>query len=374
MTSDSSRPRVAIAHDYLTQRGGAERVVLAMLRAFPDAVIHTTLYDPELTYPEFKDALIVPSALNSIRPFRRHHRLALPFLPLVSESITIDADVVLVSSSGWAHGFATSGRRLVYCYSPARWLYETADYLGNDPRRSLTGLALLAMRPGLRAWDRRAAASGDHYLAISRVVQERIKRVYAIEAPVVPAPHSMDTDLPQTPVPQASGDGPFYLLVSRLLPYKNVDAAVRAFAELPARLVVVGSGPLEQPLHAMATPNVTFVKGIPDAELRWLYAHCAAVIAPSHEDFGLTPLEGAAYGRPALTLRGGGYLDTVVEGVTGAHFEEPTPELIAEAVAADLGRTWDPEPIQAHARTFSEEHFARRLRAEVDRLLADPAG
>ena len=177
MTSDSSRPRVAIAHDYLTQRGGAERVVLAMLRAFPDAVIHTTLYDPELTYPEFKDALIVPSALNSIRPFRRHHRLALPFLPLVSESITIDADVVLVSSSGWAHGFATSGRRLVYCYSPARWLYETADYLGNDPRRSLTGLALLAMRPGLRAWDRRAAASGDHYLAISRVVQERIRRV-----------------------------------------------------------------------------------------------------------------------------------------------------------------------------------------------------
>ncbi len=114
--------------------------------------------------------------------------------------------------------------------------------------------------------------------------------------------------------------------------------------------------------------------GIPDAELRWLYAHCAAVIAPSHEDFGLTPLEGAAYGRPALTLRGGGYLDTVVEGVTGAHFEEPTPELIAEAVAADLGRTWDPEPIQAHARSFSEEHFARRLRAEVDRLLADPAG
>ncbi len=370
MSTTVPRPRVAIAHDYLTQRGGAERVVLAMLRAFPDAVIHTTLYDPDLTYPEFQDALIVTSALNSIRPFRRHHRMALPFLPLVSESVSIDADVVLVSSSGWAHGFETSGKRLVYCYSPARWLYETEDYLGGRPSQSLTGLALLGMRPALRAWDRRAAQRGDHYLAISRVVQDRIRRVYGREAPVVPAPHSMDTSLPQQSVAEAARLPAFYLLVSRLLPYKNVDAAVRAFDGLESHLVVVGSGPMEAELHAMASESVTFLRDISDEELRWLYAHCRAVIAPSHEDFGLTPLEGAAYGRPSLSLRGGGYLDTVVDGVTGAHFDQSTPEHIAAAVRADLERIWDPAPIIAHAGTFSEEQFARRLRAEVDLLLA----
>lgn len=367
----STRPRVAIAHDYLTQRGGAERVVLAMLRAFPDAVIYTTLYEPEGTYPEFKDALIVPSAINSVRLFRQNHRAALPFLPFVSESIVIDADVVLISSSGWAHGFATTGKRLVYCYSPARWLYQTEHYLGDRPERSLTGLALLALRGPLRAWDRRAAAMGDRYLAISRVIQDRIRAAYGREAPVVPAPHSIDVSAPQEEVAGVDPAGGFYLLVSRLLPYKNVDAAIEAFRSLDRQLVVVGAGPMEADLRAAAPTNVTMVKDISDAQLRWLYATCRAVLAPSFEDFGLTPLEGACFGKPAITLRAGGYLDTVVEDVTGIHFDEPTATQIAAAVSRDAGRTWPMLPIIEHAQTFSEESFARRLHAEVDRLLDD---
>ncbi|MBK9475384.1 MAG: glycosyltransferase [Tetrasphaera sp.] len=370
----SAGPRVAIAHDYLTQRGGAERVVLAMLRAFPDATIYTTLYDRALTYPEFEDALIVPSALNSLKFFRRHHRLALPFLPLVAESIEIDADVVLVSSSGWAHGFSTRARRLVYCYSPARWLYQTDDYLGGPAASSASGLALLAMRPALRAWDRRAAQLNDRYLAISRVVQQRIQDTYGLNAPVVPAPHSMDTSLPQEPLDDVGDGGGFHLLVSRLLPYKKVDTAIEAFRGMPSRrLVVVGAGPLERELRRTLPTNVTMVQGISDAQLRWLYAQCVGIVAPSLEDYGLTPLEAAAFGKPSVTLRGGGYLDTVLEGVTGVHFDEPVPEAVAAAVAAAAEVPWDYEAIRAHADRFSEESFARRLRAEVTALWADGA-
>ena len=126
----NKRPRIAIAHDYLTQRGGAERVVLSMARAFPESPIYTTLYEPELTYPEFTDLDIRVSRLNAIGVLRRNHRLALPVLSLASSMINIDADIVVVSSSGWAHGFSTRGRKLVYCHSPARWLYQRETYLG----------------------------------------------------------------------------------------------------------------------------------------------------------------------------------------------------------------------------------------------------
>ena len=155
-----TRPRVAIAHDYLTQRGGAERVVLALHRAFPEATIHTTLYDPDGTYPEFRDARIETSPLNKVGRLRRSHRAALPFLAPASSRLRIDADVVVASSSGWAHGFAITGRRLVYCHAPARWLYQPVEYLGGPPYSSARGLALAAMRPFLLRWDRRAAARG----------------------------------------------------------------------------------------------------------------------------------------------------------------------------------------------------------------------
>src|SRR5882757_4232506 len=121
-------PRVAIAHDYLTQRGGAEKVVLSMSRAFPNAPIYTLLYDPATTYPEFAERDIRVSAMNKVGPLRKHHRAGLPIWPLVAQSMSVDADIVLTSTSGWAHGFRTRGRKLAYCYSPAKWLYLTDKY------------------------------------------------------------------------------------------------------------------------------------------------------------------------------------------------------------------------------------------------------
>ncbi|GAA3620995.1 hypothetical protein GCM10022199_26790 [Marihabitans asiaticum] len=370
-TSTHPRPRVAIAHDYLTQRGGAERVVLAMLEAFPDTTVHTTLYDPEGTFPEFRDVDIRVSPLNRVGPLRRHHRAALPFLPFASSALRIDADLVIASSSGWAHGFPTTGQTLVYCHAPARWLYQSERYLGGDPRRSPTGLALLALRTPLRRWDRRAAARSDAYLANSHVVAERIHDAYGIDAEVLAPPFAVDTTGPEEPVPEVADWRDHHLVVSRLLPYKNVDRIIEAFRDLPERLLVVGAGPMLEQLRAAAPDNVAVVTDLTDAQMRWAYAHCRALVAASHEDFGLTPLEAGAFGKPTLALRAGGYLDTVREGVTGAFFEAPTAGAIRATVVANCTRDWDPQAIRSHVDNFSLDRFVERLRDAAQRLLTE---
>lgn len=365
---DPAAPRVAIAHDYLTQRGGAERVVLALTRAFPGSVVHTTLFDPAGTFPEFSGVDVRATALNRLAVFRRNHRRALLVLPFVASRIRIDADVVIASSSGWAHGFRTPGTKVVYCYSPARWLYQADRYLG-DSGGTLQRAVLAVAGPMLRAWDRRAAKSAQRYLAISTEVKGRIHRAYGQDSTVVPAPHSMDANGPQESlvelgVPENAED--FYLCPSRLLPYKHVDKIIAAVAREPKRsLIVVGSGPEERRLARDLPSNVTMVKNLTDGQLRWLYARSRAIVSASHEDFGLTPLEGAVFGKPAVLLRWGGFLDTTVEGVTGEFFDEPTAESISEAFDRFESKSWDAVAISEHAARYSEESFAAAMRAIV---------
>lgn len=374
MTSHCSeaRPRIAIAHDYLTQRGGAERVVLAMHRAFPEAPIHTTLYDPQGTFPEFASADVRVSPLNRIAPLRHDHRKALPLLAPASSAITVDAELAVVSSTGWAHGFRTTGRSIVYCHSPARFLHLRRQYLGQEPRLSAKALGLAALRPALLRWDRRAALRADAYLANSTIVAERIARCYGIEAEILFPPGGVVAEGPEAPVPgledwAATG---FALVVSRLMPYKNVDRVLEAFAGMPdRRVVVIGRGPERDRLTALAPPNVRLLSGLSDEQMRWAYRHAVMLIAPSHEDFGLTPLEAYAFGLPVVALHAGGYLDTVRDGETGLFFERPTSPEIADGVIRAESRPWDAQIILAHGQRFSEERFATELRARVDRML-----
>lgn len=361
-------PRVAIAHDYLTQRGGAERVVLAMARAFPEAPIYTTLFDPARTFPEFRGLDVRPSWLNRFTVFREDHRAALPILPMVSSQVCIDADVVIASSSGWAHGFRTPGRKIVYCYSPARWLYQPDRYLGREPATAVR-LALAMLSPPLRRWDGRAASSADSFLAISTVVRERIIETYGRSARVVPAPYTLEETRTRDEDGAELPEEGYFLVVSRLLPYKNVDAVIEAFRLRPGRrLVVVGVGPEKAQLIEAAPTNVAFLENLTDAEMSRLYVGAAGLVAASYEDFGLTPLEAASRGKASAVLRWGGFLDTVVEGVTGVFFDEPTPELIADAVDRLAERSWDADVLRARAERFSESAFADSLKAEVQRV------
>jgi glycosyltransferase involved in cell wall biosynthesis len=365
-------PKVAIAHDYLTQLGGAEKMVLSMSRAFPNAPIYTLLYDPATTYPEFAERDIRVSAANKVGPLRKNHRAGLPIWPLFAQSMFVDADVVLTSTSGWAHGFRTRGRKLIYCYSPARWLYLPDKYLGEDAGL-VKRIGLSATSPYLKAWDRRMARSADKYLAISTLIKGRIADAYGIDSDVVFGPAEMSNLAEAETIPALQGtgaeDGGFYLCVSRLLPYKNVDVVIRAFADTDRTLVVVGRGPEAERLRGIKTPNVVMLSDLTDGQISWLYENCRALIAASYEDFGLTPIEAGMRGRPTIAVRWGGFLDTVDEGVSGIYFDEPEPKSIVEAIDRFEQLQFDPDKIRSHVEQFNEEHFAQRLYAEVTRLV-----
>lgn len=366
--------KVAIVHDYLTQRGGAERVVLSMLKTFPDAPLFTALYEPDSTYPEFANYDVRPLATNRVAALRNHHRRGLLLYPFAFSRLRVDADLVLCSSSGFAHGARTKGRKVVYCYTPPRWLYnESGTYLAGWPG-PVTALARIA-GPVLRRWDKRAAATADLYMTSSAAVRERISRTYNIDATVVAPPVRPMAGGKKRIVPGVEAG--FLLCVSRLLAYKNVEAVVRAFAELPDnRLVVVGTGREANRLAEIAGPNVALVGRVDDDELSWLYTNCAGVLAAAHEDFGLTPVEAASHGKPVAALRAGGFLDTVVEGKTGVFFDQPTPRSIAAAVRALVEHPWDQTYILSHAEYFLEAMFEARLMAALGfpDPVADPDG
>jgi glycosyltransferase involved in cell wall biosynthesis len=372
---------VAIVHDYLTQRGGAERVVLAMHRAFPAAPIYTSLYEPDLTFPEFRDVDVRPSFLNRSQFLRRHHRLALPLLAHAFSKIEVDEKIVLCSSSGWAHGIHTTGTKLVYCHCPARWLYKSDDYFRKSPdarneRRPPTSLdeihtsfmirmCLRAVTPSLRRWDRRAAAGASAYYTNSSVISDQISSVYGRQAVIIPPPPLFAVDGPCEKPPSVAKSG-FLLVVSRLLPYKNLDRMLALFAErTDLELVVVGSGPLLRALQQTATPNIELLGNVSDHELRWLYQNCRALIAPAFEDYGLTPLEAASFGKPTLALRRGGYLDTVSEGTSGYFFEDLEVSSVSDAIDKLSQNPLNSDEIRGHASQFSEERFVRTLRQQV---------
>lgn len=358
---------VALAHDYVTQRGGAERVALSLAAAFPGAPLHTTLYEPSTTFPEFAAVDVRPMPINRWRVLRQHHRLALPVLARAVSRSFVDADVLLASSSGWAHGIPTSGRKIVYCHAPARWLYQADRYAGAEHGATLRSRAIEAVTgllgPGLRDWDQRAAHSADRYLVNSTVVQRAVAAVYGIDAEVLPPPPA-NLGLGDAPMPVPGVEGSFVLCVARLLPYKNVDRVVAAVAQVPGvELVVVGDGPERSRLQAFAdrVGGTRLVGRVGDGELRWLYENCRGLVAASYEDFGLSPLEAATFGKPTAALHGGGYLDTVVAGRTGVFFERPDVDAIAGGVDSLVTGRWDASAIAAHAEIFSEARFIARL-------------
>lgn len=363
---------IVIAHDYLTQRGGAERVVLALHRMYPDAPIYTTLYDPQGRFPEFNDATIVTSPLNRIGLFRKHHRLALPLLPLAAWMLKVPTETAIVSSSGWAHGFRFTGKTVVYCHTPARWIYLLEEYLGRRWWREPHGVLATAMRPFLRAWDYRAMARREVYLGNSTVVTERIRRIYGRDdVGLVHPPHDVDTLGAVQPIPGIEdwGDGQgYFLVVSRLLPYKNVDAVIRAAELAGQNLLVVGRGPHEAQLKAMAGDNVRFAQDLSEPQLRWAYSHATALVAVSYEDFGITPLEASAWGKPTIAIEAGGYLDTIVDGLNGVFARSPEAADVAQAMHQVLESVWDPAALKSHAEKFSERRFAGEISTWVDEL------
>ncbi|WP_380165771.1 glycosyltransferase [Jannaschia sp. R86511] len=353
--------KVTVAHDYLTQRGGAERVALALLDAFPGAPLVTSVHNPGATFPDFASADVRTGPLQRWHLVRRDPRVGLALLPAAWDRTEVPAaDVVVASTSGFAHGvrIPDDTALVAYCHNPARWLYQTEDYL---PRRRERA-ALAAVRKGLEAWDRRSAARVDTYLANSTTVAARIERVYGIEAEVVHPPVYIDVDSHQEPV--AGLEPGFWLTVARGRGYKNTRAVLDGTALAGGQVAVVGQQPSGEP----DDPRVRWLGVVSDAELRWLYANARALVSVSREDFGLTPIEANAFGTPVAVLRAGGFLDSTAEGVSGVFVEEGT----AGAVAATLRDFPDLDPalVREHAARFGQDRFAHRVREVAEQALA----
>lgn len=350
---------IVVAHDYLTQRGGAERVALEIARQLHAREVVTSVHAPEQTFAGFDEFPVRESGSRALRALRRDMRRALPLLaPAWSRMAPVDADVLVCSSSGWSHGLraAEGTRKIVYCHNPARWLYQRDDYL--QGQNAGVRLALDALSPALRSWDRRAAGTAHAYIANSASVADRIRRVYGIDAEVVHPPLSLDVEGAQDPV---GGIAPgYFLAVSRPRGYKGMSLVIDAFARMPdERLVVVGLAP-SRTLPA----NVTAVAQASEAELRWLYGNARALTSMSREDFGLTPVEANAFGRPVLVVRRGGFLDSTVEDVTGVFVDEESVDAVIRGVRAFPG-DWDADAIRANADRFSAESFGESLRDAI---------
>ncbi|MBN9795627.1 glycosyltransferase family 4 protein [Pseudonocardia sp. TMWB2A] len=350
--------RVALAHDYLAQRGGAERVTLELCKAFPDAPLFTSVYQPDQTFAGFADVDVRTSWLQKVPGLRSDPRLALPLLPFVWDRKSAEQfDVVLASSSGWAHGVDVgAAAKVVYCHNPARWLYQADDYFSSER------VARLFHRgsSGLRRWDRRQAATATTYVANSSVVQQRIQDQYGLSSELLFPPVS--PHLADGPAQAPSGVQPgFWLTVARGRGYKNVELIRAAFDTMPdQRLVVVGGRADE---GTGAAGNITALGVVAEPELRWLYRHACALVTVAHEDFGLTPVEANSCGTPALALRAGGHLDTVREGVSGWWIEQESIDCIRESVESFVDI--DPSVVAAHAEGFSVGNFATRLESIV---------
>ena len=352
--------KVAVVHDYLTQRGGAERVALEIARAFPGAPIYTSFSEPAQTFDGFAQHEIHSSRWNKFSALRHDPRRAFPILASIFGRLEIDADIVICSSSGWSHGVKTRGTKIVYCHTPARWLWEPKDYFKGSP--SFVRRLLIALTGTTRTWDKNAADNGDLYIANSTVVQERIARAYGIESVLLHPPAALREAAERIDLPYADGD--FFLTVGRPRAYKNTRSAITAFEKRPERnLVVVGDGWIDGEAQSA---NITFLSGITDAELTGLYERAEGVIALSHEDFGLTPIEAFAAGTPVLALKAGGFLDTCIEGTNAVFVSALSTKEILDGVDRFDRIDWDRDAIRGSAVPFSPEAFRERLHQLVD--------
>ena len=362
-----ARARVALVHDWLTGMRGGERCLEVFAELFPEADLYTLLHVRGSVSPVIENRRIVTSFIQRLPGAEQRYRHYLPLFPAAVRAFDLRGYDLVLSSS---HAVAKSARapagalHVCYCFTPMRYVWDLYDdYFG--PRAGRTArLAMPAVAAWLRRWDRRTAARVHHFVAISHFVADRIRRAYGRESDVIHPP----VDVSRFRLDEAAGE--FYLVVSALTPYKRVDLAVEACNRLGRRLLVVGSGPEERRLRALAGPTVELLGWRGDAEIAELYARCRALLFPPLEDFGIAPLEAMAAGRPVIAFGEGGARETVVppgEGApaTGIFFGRQTVEDLADAIRRfeASAHQFEPKALRRRAEAFDRPLFRDRVHA-----------
>lgn len=359
--------RVALVHEPLFGMGGSERVLLALHQMFPQAPVYTSIFNPKRLDKAFGALDMRLSFMQRLPFIHRYHRAYLPLYPFAYERMDLrDYDLVISSSWSFAKSVVTRPDTLhiCYCHNTMRtaWQFEDSaekEHLGRLPRAILPWYVAF-----LRNWDYATAARVDYFVANSPAVVARIAKYYRREAAYIPPPIETGRFF------VADRHDDYFLIVSRLVPYKRIDLAVEAFTQLGLPLRIVGSGREEGHLRRMAGKNVQFLGQLNDDEVRSQLAHCRALIFPGEEDFGLTPVEAQASGRPVIAYGSGGARASVREGVTGVFFGRQTPDALAAAVRDFQDERFDPRVIRRHAEQFDSAHFAQRMTAYIESKIA----
>src|SRR3977135_421282 len=338
--------------------GGAERVAEAMHNSFPSAPLYTLVALPNGLPQGLRTADIRTSPLQKLPSIDRHFRHYFMLYPFAVENFDLsEYDLIFSSSSGYAKGVRRrrNAIHVCYCHTPMRWVWRYDDYVARERFGGVARAALPYLLWGLRKWDLRASRQPNYYIANSNLVAKRIKKTYGREAFVIPPP----IDVQRFQMANEVDD--YYLVLSRLMPYKQIDLAIEACKRMNRRLIIIGDGPDRARLEKLADDRIEFLGRQSDAVVNYYAARCRALLFPGEEDFGMAPLEANAAGRPVIAYRGGGAAETVIGGKTGLFFDQPDSLSLSEAIERFESMVWSQILLRRHAEKFDSNVFAFRV-------------
>ena len=340
-------------------------MLTSLYELFPQAHVYTSIWQPENMPAAINAMPIQASFMQRLPGIFNHHRWYFPLYPLAFQSFDLSGyDLVITNTQGFANGVRTGAARTIcYCLTPMRWAWNTNEYISREGAGLAARAGLRPLMLAVRSWDRRVAGHMQHFIGISRAVAQRIQQAYGREAAVIYPP----VEVRKHKVSRAVED--YFLVVSRLAPYKRIDLAVQACTRLGLPLKVIGAGRDLDRLRSMAGPSVEFLGFQPDdTVVRRYYARCRAFLFPGEEDFGISPLEAQASGRPAIAFAAGGALDTILPGVTGELFREQTVDSLAKTLGNFDPSRYDPQRIREHALQFDSRVFKQQMKDFVERV------
>ncbi|PIR03458.1 MAG: glycosyl transferase [Candidatus Magasanikbacteria bacterium CG11_big_fil_rev_8_21_14_0_20_43_7] len=355
--------RIALVHDYLSQDGGAERVLKAFHEMWPDAPIFVLFHDKKQLF-QFHDADIRESFMKRLPWGRKKYQWYLPLMPLATEKHNLhDFDIVISSTSAFAKGVLTRPETLhiSYCHTPTRYLWtDTHEYIADLKYNKLIKAFLPRLIHKLRLWDKMSVDRVDHFIANSGTVAHRIQKYYRRESDIIYPP----VDVSQYSVTNDIRD--YFITGGRLVSYKQFDLVVHVFNRLGWQLKIFGDGSEEAYLKRIAKKNISFVGRVSDEEKARLLRHAKAFIHPQVEDLGITPIESMASGRPVIAFGEGGVTETVIPGQTGVFFYEQTWEALLDTLLAFDHTAWDTQRIRAWSEKFAEDRFKVQVQKYVE--------
>lgn len=356
-------PTITLVHDWLNQRGGAEDVLETLVGLFPQAPIITGIYAPDVMPDSYRTWKIDTLWIDRLPGIHQHHQRYLPVYPLAWNGVHVQQPgIVLSNKSGFCHGLHSGPNTMhvCYCLAPTRYVWELDAYLAREEVGPVISTGLRPLISLLKRWDYAAAQRVHHFIAISREIQARIRTYYHRDSTIIYPPVDTDRFVPR------NRHEDFFLIVSRLIPYKRIDLAVEACTRLGLPLKIAGRGRDLERLRQLAGPTVEFLGYVPDDQVADLMSRCAAFLFPGLEDFGITPVQAQAAGRPVIAFGGGGALDTVIDGVTGILFKAQTVDSLMDALTRFDPAAYDADVLRTHARQFDTRVFSTQLRAYLD--------